>query len=30
MLVAAREGNSLPKFDTYYPAQKGYFTALDA
>ena len=30
MLVAAREGASLPKFDTYYPAQKDYFTALDA
>ncbi len=25
-----REGNSLPKFDTYYPAQRDYFTALDA
>ena len=30
MLVAAREGNSPPKFDTYYPAQKGHYTALDA
>lgn len=30
MLVATREGTSLPKFDTYYPAQKDYFTALDA
>ena len=30
MLVAAREGNSPPKFDTYYPAQKEHYTALDA
>jgi uncharacterized protein YndB with AHSA1/START domain len=29
MLVAARDGQPLPKFDTYYPAQKDYFTALD-
>ena len=29
-LVAAREGASLPKFDTYYPAQKDHYTALDA
>ena len=28
-LVAAREGNSPPKFDTYYPAQKEHYTALD-
>ena len=29
MLVASREGASPPKFDTYYPAQKDYFSALD-
>jgi uncharacterized protein YndB with AHSA1/START domain len=29
MLVASREGTSLPSFDTYYPAQKDHFTALD-
>ena len=29
-LVAAREGTSLPKFDTYYPAQKDHYTALEA
>ena len=27
MLVAAREGNPLPKFDDYYPAQRDYFVA---
>lgn len=30
MLVAAREGKSPPKFDTYYPAQKEHYTKLDA
>ena len=29
-LVAAREGEPLPRFDTYYPAQKDQYTALDA
>ena len=29
MLVASREGNPLPKFDAYYPAQKEYFTSLE-
>jgi uncharacterized protein YndB with AHSA1/START domain len=28
-LVASREGQPLPKFDAYYPAQKGYFTSLE-
>ncbi len=28
MLVAAREGRELPKFDTYYPAQKEYFLGI--
>jgi uncharacterized protein YndB with AHSA1/START domain len=28
MLVASRDGTDQPKFDTYYPAQKDYFTAL--
>ncbi|MBX3186564.1 MAG: SRPBCC family protein [Labilithrix sp.] len=28
VLVAAREGAPLPKFDAYYPAQKDYFSAL--
>lgn len=27
-LVAAREGKPLPKFETYYPAQKEYFASL--
>lgn len=30
MLVAAREGAPLPAFEAYYPAQKAYFTGLDA
>jgi uncharacterized protein YndB with AHSA1/START domain len=30
MLVAAREGTTQPTFDTYYPAQKPHYTALDA
>ncbi len=29
MLVAAREGTTEPTFDTYYPAQKAHYTALD-
>jgi uncharacterized protein YndB with AHSA1/START domain len=29
MLVASREGQPLPKFDAYYPAQKDYFTSLE-
>jgi hypothetical protein len=28
-LVASREGQSLPKFDAYYPGQKAYFTSLE-
>ena len=28
-LVAAREGSTPPKFDTYYPAQKDFYSALD-
>lgn len=28
-LVASREGKPLPTFDTYYPAQKDYFTSLE-
>lgn len=28
-LVAARDGQPLPKFDSYYPAQKAYFDALE-
>jgi uncharacterized protein YndB with AHSA1/START domain len=28
VLVAARDDKPLPTFDTYYPAQKEYFTAL--
>jgi uncharacterized protein YndB with AHSA1/START domain len=27
MLVASREGNPLPRFDDYYPAQRDYFVA---
>jgi uncharacterized protein YndB with AHSA1/START domain len=29
MLVASREGQPLPTFDAYYPAQKTYFTSLE-
>jgi hypothetical protein len=29
MLVAAREGQPLPSFDDYYPAQKAHYTAGD-
>ena len=28
MLVASRQGQPLPTFDAYYPAQKAYFTSL--
>jgi uncharacterized protein YndB with AHSA1/START domain len=28
-LVASREGQPLPTFDAYYPAQKAYFTSLE-
>jgi uncharacterized protein YndB with AHSA1/START domain len=29
MLAASRDGQPLPKFDSYYPAQKAHFTALE-
>ncbi len=29
LLVASREGQPAPKFDSYYPAQKAYFTSLE-
>ena len=29
LLVAAREGTATPSFETYYPAQKEHYTALD-
>jgi uncharacterized protein YndB with AHSA1/START domain len=28
-LVASRDGKPLPKFDSYYPSQKEYFTSLE-